>query len=241
MEYKFNEKKEEYSSKLGKKIPVSITPKYREAKEKAISVIQSNTYDLKESDFWILMNQTKNDKMAYTSLILSHNGCLKINDKLSDPFDPLCISVDKDGYAGTLVYTYCNKEQGIYEVGEVSKNNCTNSYPYAMAFKRCFDRVVLKLSKLAYSGIMSDSESDEFSYDADTDTEIDTPKPQPKIDLQENISEADRKALFNIAKNKFGKDLYGDKLKEILDSHEITGTKTMTYEEFNTVVAEISK
>ena len=31
-----------------------------------------------------------------------------------------------------------------------------------MAYKRLFDRVVLKLSKLAYSGIYSDSESDEF-------------------------------------------------------------------------------
>ena len=32
-----------------------------------------------------------------------------------------------------------------------------------MAFKRCFDRVVLKVSKLAYAGIYSDSEADEFS------------------------------------------------------------------------------
>ena len=108
------------------------------------------------------MNETKTGKMAYTGLIISHNGCLKINDALESKFDPTCVSVDKDGFGGSLVYTYCNYEQGIYEVGEVSKGNCKNEYPYAMAFKRLFDRVVLKLSKLAYAGIYSDSEADEF-------------------------------------------------------------------------------
>lgn len=43
------------------------------------------------------------------------------------------------------------------------EKNCKNEYPYAMALKRCFDRVVLKLSKLAYVGIMSDSEADDTS------------------------------------------------------------------------------
>ena len=32
-----------------------------------------------------------------------------------------------------------------------------------MAFKRCFDRVVLKNSKLAFSGVYSEAEADEFS------------------------------------------------------------------------------
>lgn len=103
--------------------------------------------------------------MAYTGLIISHDGCLKINDKLKDElkFKPQCVTVDKDGYKGSLVYSYCCEEQGLYEVGEVTSDNCKNSYPYAMALKRCFDRVVLKNSKIAYSGIYSDSESDEFA------------------------------------------------------------------------------
>jgi hypothetical protein len=103
----------------------------------------------------------------YTGLIISHNGCLKINDCLESKFNPDCVSYDKDGYNGSLVFSYCNAEQGIYEVGEVSKSNCKNDYPYAMAYKRLFDRVVLKLSKLAYSGIYSDSESDEFMQRVD--------------------------------------------------------------------------
>lgn len=160
--YNFNEQTEEYSAKHGKALPVFQTPKYKEAKQKAIEIIASNLYGVGEADFWILMNTTKTEKMAYTGLIISHNGCLKINDGLTDKFKPECVTLDKDGYNGSLVYSYCSPEQGIYEVGEVSNANCTNAYPYAMAYKRLFDRVVLKLSKLAYSGIMSDSESDEF-------------------------------------------------------------------------------
>ena len=159
----FGEKTQEYSSKHKKNLPVWKTPKYEEAKRKAIEIINQGKYGLDTADFWILMNTTKSEKMAYTGLIISHNGCLKINDCLNSKFDPECVQADKNGYLGSLVYSYCNKDQGIYEVGEVNGKNCQNDYPYAMAYKRLFDRVVLKLSKLAYSGIYSDSESDEFT------------------------------------------------------------------------------
>ncbi len=163
----FGEKKSEYSPKHGKELPVWQSPKYVESKAKAEEIIKSGKYGVQESDFWILMNATKTEKMAYTGLIISHNGCLKINDCLESKFDPSCVTLDKEGYRGSLVYSYCNKEQGIYEVGEVSASNCKNEYPYAMAYKRLFDRVVLKLSKLAYAGIYSDSEADEFAQRLD--------------------------------------------------------------------------
>lgn len=159
----FGEKAKEYME--GQELPVWKMPKYEQAKEKAIELINSGKYGLVEADFWILMNQNKKkDKVLYSGLIISHNGCLKINDAMPDDkkFDPDSVTVDKEGYNGSLAYTYSNKEQGIYEVGEVSKSNCKNDYPYAMAFKRCFDRVVLKISKVAFAGIYSDSESDEF-------------------------------------------------------------------------------
>ena len=156
----FDEQKEEYSSKQNKNIPVWQSSKYVKAREKAIELINKKDYGLTESDFWILKNETKTGKMQYTGLIISHTGCLKINDKLEDAkkFNPESVIIDKEGYDGTLVYTYINKEQGLYEVGEVSKGNCKNAYPYAMALKRCFDRVVLKNSRLAYESIYSDSE-----------------------------------------------------------------------------------
>lgn len=181
---KFGEKAQEYSAKHGKDLEVWQSPKYKESKAKAEEIINSGKYNVQESDFWILMNVTKNDKMAYTGLIISHNGCLKINDCLESKFDPSCVTIDKDGYKSSLVYSYCNIEQGIYEVGEVNNTNCKNEYPYAMALKRLFDRVVLKLSKLAYAGIYSDSEADEFAerFDSAAEQKPEQPKTPPQDD-----------------------------------------------------------
>ena len=166
-EYNFNEKDVEYYN--GEELEVWQSPKYKESKEKAIAMIKDEKYNLNEGDFWILMNTKKNkDKMIYTGLIISHNGCLKINDSLENKVNPKCFELDKDGYNGSLVYTYIDDD--TFEVGEVSKTNCKNEYPYAMAFKRCFDRVVLKKSKLAFSGIYSESEAEEFKEQLDNDT-----------------------------------------------------------------------
>lgn len=164
MDNRFNEKATEWSAKQGREIPVWQTPKYIESRNKAVEMIDSKKYGLENSDFWILMNETKSGKMAYTGLIISHNGCLKINDSLAAEmkFRPDCVRENQAGYKNSLVFTYCCPEQGMFEVGEVNNENCKNAYPYAMAFKRCFDRVVLKNSKLAFSGVYSEAEADEF-------------------------------------------------------------------------------
>lgn len=172
MENRFGEKAVEYSVKQGKEVPVWQSPKYQESRKKACEMIDSGKYGLDNSDFWILMNETKSGKMAYTGLIVSHNGCLKINDNLEAEmrFRPECVSENQAGYRNSLVFTYVCPEQGVYEVGEVNDKNCKNEYPYAMAFKRCFDRVVLKISKLAFSGVYSEAEADEFRGDISGDT-----------------------------------------------------------------------
>lgn len=173
-EYTFGEKEKEYIN--GKTIPVELhTPKYKEAKTKIIKLLDSEEYKdiLEESDFWILVNTYSNgEKAMYSGLIISHDGCLKINDHLEEElkFKPQCMTIDKDGYKNTLVYTYICEEQGIYEVGEVNDKNCKNAYPYAMALKRCMDRVILKNSKIAYWGVYSDSEADEFTKRVDEST-----------------------------------------------------------------------
>ena len=178
----FNEKPTEWYQ--GQELKVVQMPKYKQSKQKAVEIIEA--YDrIEEGDFWILMNTTKaKDKMLYSGLIISHNGCLKINDaqEAGKKFVPSCVTLDKEGYNGSLVYTYCNDEQGIYEVGEVSANNCKNSYPYAMAYKRLFDRVVLKLCGLAYDGVYSDSEADEFKQRYD---DIEKPTEISMIQLRE--------------------------------------------------------
>jgi hypothetical protein len=178
--YNFGEKKTENIN--GKTLPVEfITPKYKEARNKAIELLESDKYKgiLETSDFWILVNTYANKtKAMYSGLIISHDGCLKINDVLDKElkFKPECMTLDKEGYNGSLVFTYNCPEQGIYEVGEVSKDNCKNDYPYAMALKRCMDRVILKNSKIAYSGIYSDSEADEFTKRIDEDVVEEKPK-----------------------------------------------------------------
>ena len=169
--YSFGEKEVESvkNAKTGEweEVQVWQSPKYKTSKDKAIEMIESKKYDLTEADFWILMNKTGTGKMAYTGLIISHNGCLKINDKLDNKVNPKCFSIDKEGYAGSLVYTYIDDD--TYEVGEFNKDNGKNPYPYAMAFKRCFDRVVLKKSKLAFSEIYSEVEADEFREQQEDD------------------------------------------------------------------------
>lgn len=193
-EYNFGEKKEEIIN--GKKIPVEwITPKYKEAKRKVIELLESEKYKdvLEESDFWILYNTYSNKtKVMYSGLIISHDGCLKINDSLEDKlkFKPECMSLDKEGYNNSLVYTYNCPEQGIYEVGEVSSINLKNGgYPYAMALKRCMDRVILKNSKIAYAGVYSDSEADEFTKRVDEETpEINKEELDEQTKLIQDIS-----------------------------------------------------
>lgn len=188
--YNFNEKKEEefydVEAKKVVKLPVWQSPKYLESKKKAIEILEAGKYGVQESDFWILMNKTKAGKMAYTGLIISHNGCLKVNDSLDGElrFNPACLTRTQNEYGQSLVYEYNNPSQGLYEVGEVSPKNCKNDYPFAMAFKRCFDRVVLKNSKLAYAGIYSDSEADEFKEKLD-DGETDQKEPFDEKLLEE--------------------------------------------------------
>jgi hypothetical protein len=216
----FNEKKFEFFN--GKDLPVVITPKYTEAKNKALEAINGQYKGiLTEADFWILMNTNKaKDKMLYSGLIISHNGCLKINDSLPSErrFKPSAVSCN-EGWKGALTYTYCDEE--IFEVGEVSDDNCKNAYPHAMAFKRCFDRVVLKKCKLAYSGIMSDAESEEFR---EPERELkEEPKEKVKSEKSETIGLKDALAI----------EFEGKTLEEIVKTDKELANKLLSEGEGN--------
>ena len=204
----FNEKNEEFSRKQNKNIPVWQSPKYIEARAKAIELIESKKYGLSEGDFWILMNETKSGKMGYTGLIISHNGCLKINDNIENKINPNNFKVEMNGYNNSLTYTYCDDD--VFEVGEVSRENCTNAYPYAMALKRCFDRAVLKKCKLAYAGVYSDSEAEEFTKKDDEEEQeikkigeqvIDETKAQALITSINNAKIDEKRVLGVLAKH----------------------------------------
>ncbi len=229
--YNFGEKKQE-KNKAGQTVNVWVLPKYEESKKKAISIIEKYD-DIHEGDFWILKNETRDGTVMYSGLIISHNACLKINDTLEADmkFRPECVREDKEGYGGSLVFTYCCPEQGIYEVGEYSAKNCKNAYPYAMAFKRCFDRVVLKASKLAFDGIYSDSEADDFSYGNNATQEksegltekITKSQAQTIVKMIEDVG-ADREKFLAYYKidqfTDMTKAQYGDALNELAKKKE---------------------
>ena len=162
MNYTFGAQKMEYNSKAGANTKTWESPKYLEGKKKAVELIDKTEYGLTEADFWILKTYSAKT-VTYAGLIISHNGCLKINDKLAAEakFVPSCVSWVRNG-AGDLVLQYLNDKQGLLEFGEASIKNCTNAYPFAMVLKRLQDRVILKNSKIAFSGIMSEVESEEF-------------------------------------------------------------------------------
>lgn len=151
----------------GKTYNVTQTAKYLKSKAKAIELIESGKYGLEESDFWILQN-AYNDSMLYSGLIITHTGCLKINDALpaASKFNPRCAGEPfYSEYSKGLVINYVDDE--IRVSAEVSETNCKNGYPYAMLDKRLFDRVVLLKSKISYDGIYSEAESDGFGRKED--------------------------------------------------------------------------
>lgn len=169
MNYTFGAQKMEYNSKAKANTKTWESPKYLEGKKKAIELIDKTEYGLTEADFWILKTYSAKT-VTYAGLIISHNGCLKINDKLAADakFVPSCVSWVRNG-AGDLVLQYLNDKQGLLEFGEASIKNCTNAYPFAMVLKRLQDRVILKNSKIAFSGIMSEVESEEFKRTESTE------------------------------------------------------------------------
>jgi hypothetical protein len=223
--YNFNEKKTEFID--GKNFEVWQNPKYIQSKKKAIELIEEKKYNLSESDFWILMNKTKSGKMAYTGLIISHNGCLKINDILDekDKFKPSSVKMEKDEN-NLKVMSYINDEQGIYEFGEISDKNCRNAYPYAMLLKRLQDRVILKNSKIAFDGIYSECESEEFKDGNDEKKEN-----VIKKDVVKKVQEKEQKALIqekgNLVKQleKYINDEIMGKDGEIITKEKILQTK----------------
>lgn len=219
------------------------SPKYIDATKKAVEILESEKYKnvLSASDFWQLTGKTKTGKIAYNGLIISHNGCLKINDALDDDkkFRPECVKIDKEGYGGSLVFIYCCKEQGIFEIGEVSRGNCTNEYKYAMALKRCIDRVILKNSRLAYAGIYSDSEAEEFKNEP-KEEKIEknekTEKPEETeeaytVELPAGAMENPRKALVEYCK------AHNIDIKEVARVHKLNNASKP--EEFLSTLSDL--
>ena len=175
----FGEKPQEWIK--GAFYPTFQSLKYKEVKKKVIELLDSGKYKgLNDSYFWILMHHNKNaGKVSYDGLIISHDGMKIINDNLpaEKQVKAGCFSMPiQSEYQKECMYMYYQDEETI-EFGEISTKNCENAYPYAMLFKRTYDRVVKDKAKLY--GVYSEEEADEFSRKVDTDQPVEV-KPQPK-------------------------------------------------------------
>ena len=197
--YNFGEKTQEFID--GQNLPVWQSPKYVASKEAAIGLLESKEFGsvLSENDFWILMNKTKSGKIAYTGLIISHEALLKINAVLPDDSkfnEEYCSEPVPFEYAGKkgFLMVYRDKRDGMLEVGEITPENCKNGYPFAMLFKRTFDRVVKRKANMI--GFYSDSEADEFRetvIDSETGEILNIPKKETKKakeEVKENVKES---------------------------------------------------
>lgn len=253
--YTFGEKDKEFVD--GQYMPVIITPKYKASRDSAIALLNRKEFAgiLTEGDFWILMNKTKTGKMAYTGLIISHDGLLKINDIIPEDRrfkEEYCSDPIPFEYAGKkgLLMIYRDKRDGMMEIGEIAGDNCKNSYPYAMLLKRTFDRVVKRKADL--SGIYSDTEADEFAgsiVDMETGEILESkpsekaeqPKPEPvkeapkasepkKFEVNATITLND--ALAHVFEN--GNNWKGKTIKDLIEAESPESTKRQILNMFAT-------
>lgn len=138
-----------------------VSPKYEEADAAVRKLIAESKSGLAMSDFYEVTKEV-NGSLVKDSIIITHAGCQKLAMELpeNNRVKPDCFRVTPNGFGGSLVYEYI--DETTYQVGEVSSMNCTHPYPYAMAFKRCYDRVVLEKSAASTHGIHSREESEDF-------------------------------------------------------------------------------
>tara|TARA_Y100000004_G_scaffold153234_1_gene176783 strand:- start:2479 stop:2910 length:432 start_codon:yes stop_codon:yes gene_type:complete len=119
--------------------------------EQLIAKFKSD-YKLTSADFWDLKRGNK------TTWIIKHTALEKIaaQSEITWTLDVLNFSPD--------VVVKCVaklNDKTIESLGESSKQNTMNSYPYAMAEKRAVDRCILKLLN-AHAHLYSEAEADAF-------------------------------------------------------------------------------
>lgn len=156
----------------GKYLPIWAGAKFEATRAAAKKIIESYPNIISKEDFWILTNKHKHtgakgveEKLIYSGVIITHDALLKINDTLGENrrfdqrycTDPVPFSYgDKKG----MLMFYRDERDGMFEVGEITTENCKSGYPYAMLLKRTFDRVVRRKAKIL--GIYSDTEVTEL-------------------------------------------------------------------------------
>lgn len=183
---KFYSFKEQYEYSC----PVDWSPKYETARLAAFGAMAK--YGLAEEDFWIKKSLSQfKDKIIYENLILSHSGCIKVNDQQPKErqFKPSCVKEAKGTADGGVALLYSSDEQCLFKTGEASPRNSNVSYLYAVAEKRLFDRVVTALSGLYEAGIYGETEAESFAKGKNASAKTDVPAPVQFSAVQNVIPE----------------------------------------------------
>ena len=146
-----------------------VSDKYEQAEKRITPLIQKGI--LAACDCYISHKTSKEGYDVWDSLIISHDGCRKIaasellEGKRIDPkgFRSRESTVGYDAAGRPFIcvlYEYIDEQ--VFANGESSELNNSFGYPYAMAYKRCYDRAVLEKSGLSELGIHSREESEDF-------------------------------------------------------------------------------
>ena len=177
----------------GKYLPIWPGQKFNATRDVARALLKSKEFSkvLTKDDFWILTNLHKHyakggieEKLIYSGIIITHDALVKVNDTLNEDtrFDQkYCSEPIPFEYGGNkgLLMTYRDERDGMFEIGEISSENCQSGYPYAMLLKRTFDRVVRRKAKIL--GIYSDTEAANMEDDAPIDPETGEIAENPAI------------------------------------------------------------
>jgi len=117
--------------------------------EKAVELLKENNIDPSQA-VWD----------CHGTWVMKHWACEMVGASLGVKFKRPEI-IERDESKG-LIVLLVETDKGEWTYGEVSKANCKNSYPWAMAEKRAKDRLILKAAGL-HGVVYSAEESDSFN------------------------------------------------------------------------------
>jgi len=148
---------------------MAIQANDRTKRERVVAILKN--YDLDSSAVWD----------CHGTPVIFHWACERIATKAGIVFSsPEIIDRDTINKTVTLLVSGKVADRVEWSFGEVTKANCQNAYPWAMAEKRAKDRVTLKFAGLS-GEVYSEEEADEFKGRPPSN---DSAKPLPRANVQ---------------------------------------------------------